>query len=88
MSQQSLKTAARDVRPEHIVEFKNRQSDQGFYNFNTALQFYNEVTGPTGAFAPFVDVHVVLTRDGTTGQFVGYVNGVREQEIRAMVGRR
>jgi hypothetical protein len=61
-----------------IVEFKNLASDRGLYNLNTALNFYNVVTGPGSAFAPNVDVDLVLTRDGVTNLVTGYINGVQQ----------
>src|SRR5262249_13350325 len=61
-----------------IIDFKNLTADQGLYNENTFLDFFNVASGPNGAFSPNTDVQVVLTRDGTTKQVVGYVNGVQQ----------
>jgi hypothetical protein len=58
-----------------IADFHDRADDTGFYQLNTALNFYPVTSGPTGDFSPGVDVHVVLTRDGTTNVVTGYVNG-------------
>jgi hypothetical protein len=55
-----------------IVDFKNRTSDTGLYNFQTSLQFYNVDTGPAAAFVPNVDARLIITRDDTTDLFVGY----------------
>lgn len=61
-----------------LVDFQNRASDTGLYNLNSALSFYNVTTGPDIVFAPNVKTRVVITRDGTSGVFTGYVNGVPE----------
>ena len=61
-----------------ILDFKNRASDTGLYNLNTALNFYNIVTGTSGTIVPAVQTQVVFTRDGTTGTVAGYVNGVQQ----------
>jgi len=45
----------------NLIEFKDRTSDQGFYNFNGFVQFYNVTTSTGTVFAPGVDVHVVIT---------------------------
>jgi len=60
-----------------ILDFKGLAVDAGFYNLNTALNFYPVATGVTGDFANGVTEHVVLTRDGVTGAVIGYVNGVQ-----------
>jgi len=59
-----------------IIDFKDRTSDNGLYNFNTALDFFPVISGPTGAFAPDTFADVLITRDGATNTFSGYVNGV------------
>lgn len=59
-----------------ILEFKNGTSDAGLYNLNSALNFYNIVTGSGGAFAAGDSVNIVVTRDAATRTFVGYVDGV------------
>jgi hypothetical protein len=59
-----------------ILDFKNRTSDNGFYNLSTALNFFPVTTGPAGALSDNTDAQVVLTRDGGTGLVVGYVNGL------------
>ena len=61
-----------------IIDFKDLTSDNGLYNLNTALNFFPEATGPSGAFTANVNAHLVLTRDGGTNQVVGYVNGVQQ----------
>ncbi len=61
-----------------ILDFKNLTVDTGLYNLNSALNFFNEVTGPAGAFAAGSLARVVLTRDDVTDLVVGYVNGVEQ----------
>lgn len=61
-----------------ILDFKNRSSDTGLYNLNTALNFYNIVTGTAGTILPATQNRVVFTRDGATGTATGYVNGVQQ----------
>ena len=60
-----------------LVDFKDRTSDTGLYNLNTALNFYNITTGNPGAFAPDVLARVTITRDASD-LFTGYVNGVQQ----------
>jgi hypothetical protein len=58
-----------------IIDFKDRTSDTGLYNLNNNLNFYNITTGSGTPFVANVDAHLVVTRDGSTDQFVGYVDG-------------
>lgn len=60
-----------------IVDFKNRASDNGLYNLNGNLNFFNRVTGPDAVFTPGGLVDVVLTR-AATGQVTGYAAGMQE----------
>jgi PEP-CTERM motif len=61
-----------------ILDFKDLTSDNGLYNLNTQMNYYNFVTGGPGAFSPDVPVRVVLTRDNATGDVTGYVDGVQQ----------
>ena len=61
-----------------IVDFKTQTADAGLYSYNTQLYFYPASSGPSGAFANNVTLSLALTRDGTTNQVVGYVNGVQQ----------
>jgi hypothetical protein len=61
-----------------FIDFKNLTSDNGLYNYNTDLYFYNEVEGPPGVINNGTTVHVVLTRDAATKEVVGYVNGAQQ----------
>jgi len=58
-----------------ILDFKNQASDDGLYNLNTDLNYFNFSFGPNGAFTAGTPAQVVLTRDLATGLVVGYVNG-------------
>jgi hypothetical protein len=60
-----------------IVEFKGGASDNGLYDLNTSMNFYNIVTGARGAFADQQQVRVTISRDAS-GTFTGYVNGVQQ----------
>ncbi|MCI0376599.1 MAG: proprotein convertase P-domain-containing protein [Gemmataceae bacterium] len=62
----------------HLIDFKNETSDQGLYSFQSRLQFYNVATGGAIVFSPNTMHHLVITRDGTSKQFVGYVDGVQQ----------
>lgn len=61
-----------------ILDFKNLGSDSGLYILNTAFNFFPEVTGASGAFSPNVNARVVFSRDGASGQVLGYVNAVQQ----------
>jgi hypothetical protein len=61
-----------------IIDYKDRGSDYGLYNYNSALQFYPNTAGPAGAFSAFRESHVVLTRNAATLQTVGYVNATQQ----------
>lgn len=65
-----------------VVEFKNRGDDggvdEGWYVYNSTLQFYPVSYGTDEPFVAHVDAHVVLTRDDATDLVVGYVNGVEQ----------
>ena len=41
-----------------LIEFKNLMSDNGLYNLDTALNFFDETTGPSGVFEAGVPVTV------------------------------
>jgi hypothetical protein len=61
-----------------LIDFKDLTSDDGFYTLGTALNFFPEATGPTGAIVLNGERRVVLTRDDATDLVVGYVNGVAQ----------
>jgi hypothetical protein len=59
-----------------LIDFKDRTSDTGLYNISTSLQLYNANVSPSGnLFAANTPAHLIVTRDGATNQFLGYVNG-------------
>lgn len=58
-----------------LVDFLNQTSDTGLYDLNGLLNFYNVATGSTGVITAGQMTHLVITRDGATDQFVGYING-------------
>ena len=62
----------------NLIEFKNRLADTGLYSQNGALTFFDEATGPSGAFSPGVPVTLLLTRNAGTKEVVGYINGVEQ----------
>lgn len=63
----------------NLIDFKNRTSDEGLYARSSgALEYYPSPTGPGGAIAAGTPVHLVITRDAATDQFVGYINGVQQ----------
>ena len=59
-----------------LIDFKARSSDQGLYNLNSALTFYNVggASSAPGAITAGQLVHVIVTRDGSN-LFNAYVNG-------------
>lgn len=61
-----------------IVDFKNLTADTGLYNLDTALNFFNETTGPAGVINAGQTVNVILTRDAATNVVTGYVGGVQQ----------
>lgn len=58
-----------------LMDFQNRTFDQGIYNRDGNLTFYNYGVSGSGAFSADTSVHLILARDGATNQFTGYVNG-------------
>ena len=61
-----------------IVDFKNRTSDSGLYDYLGALSFYNDANGPGNAITENDPVRLVLTRDAGTQLVSGYLNGVQQ----------
>src|SRR6187401_2141016 len=68
-----------------ILDFKNRTSDNGLYIFNSKLQFYPYPRGPDISFSPGVPVTALFTRDATTGEMNGDVNGVCNVQLQTPV---
>jgi hypothetical protein len=59
-----------------ILDFKDRSSDDGFYNYSSSPQFYPTAGGINGSYAPNTLAFTVLTRDASTQLVSFYVNGV------------
>lgn len=59
-----------------LIDIAALGSDNGLYNLNGQLNYYNTATGPSGAFAASQFSQVALTYDGTTTR--GYINGVQQ----------
>lgn len=61
-----------------LIDFKELAVDGGLYSSPTQrLNFYPIAESAGTDFIAHVPLHVVLTRDGTTSQVTGYVNGVQ-----------
>jgi hypothetical protein len=60
-----------------IIDFKEAATDNGFYVFNSALNFYPFALGPSNAIPANTFVQVALTRDGSKN-VLGYVNGLQQ----------
>lgn len=58
-----------------IIDFKDRTSDNGLYNRDGVLNFYNFVSGPANEIAPNTLIHLVLTRDSATNLVTAFING-------------
>lgn len=58
-----------------ILDFHNLTSNPGLYAQDGRLSFAPAASSSILDFAPGMDVHVVLTRDGTTSLVTAYVNG-------------
>jgi hypothetical protein len=66
-----------------LVDFKNRTTDNGLYNYGNKLQFvvnsgFDFVTGAADVFAPGRTVDLAITRDAASQQFIGYVDGIQQ----------
>lgn len=61
-----------------IFDFKNGTSDNGVYYVNGTLQFYQFTPGGPVTIGSNTFMQVVVTRDGSSGNVVGYVDGVQQ----------
>ena len=61
-----------------IVDFKNLTSDNGVYNLNTDVNFYNQSFSGAGVIPTATPVDLIITRDGASGLLEGYINGTPE----------
>jgi hypothetical protein len=68
---------AADTGYRKIVDFKNLSADSGLYNLSRNLNFYPVATGSGQPLLAGQSADVLLTRDGATGTFAGYVNGIQ-----------
>jgi hypothetical protein len=57
-----------------LIDFSNLQSDNGLYTYDLTLQLY-PYPESANVFLPDTPAHVVLTRDGNTGEARAYVDG-------------
>jgi hypothetical protein len=60
------------------ADFKNATSDNGLYNLDGQLNFFDQATGPGAPITANSYRQVVLTRDSVTGTVVGYVDGAQQ----------
>lgn len=58
-----------------IIDFKDRATDRGLYNYFGAIQFFPDTTG-AGIFTPGGMVNIIITRDDATDAFNIYADGV------------
>jgi hypothetical protein len=58
-----------------IIDFKDRTSDNGLYNYEKQLSFYPGTTGGN-SFTVDTPVRLILTRNSSTSTVAGYVNGM------------
>jgi hypothetical protein len=61
-----------------LLDFKDRASDNGLYEYFGTLVFYGGGEGTAQLFMPDTWTDVVLTRDGASARVVGYVNGEKQ----------
>jgi hypothetical protein len=58
-----------------LADFHNLTADPGLYQQNGTLSFSPFASSGVSDFAPGADMHVVLTRDGSTNVVTAFVNG-------------
>lgn len=61
-----------------IVDFKNGTSDNGLYVHDGKLEFFPHASGAAAPLAANRYVQVVLTRNASSKEVVGYVDGVQQ----------
>ena len=64
-----------------LIDFKNLTSDDGLYNIDGILNFYDYSLAATQSLAPGRLIHLVVSRDGTNLLFTSYVDGVLQNSI-------
>jgi hypothetical protein len=62
-----------------LLDFQNRQSDNGFYNINGGLQLYPDTAGPSGVILAGTYYDLILTNNGST--VVAYLNGTQQFSV-------
>jgi hypothetical protein len=61
-----------------LIDFKDKSVDRGLYNQNGGLNFYLSAANTNIGLNPNTLARLVLTRDSSTQQVTGYVNGVQQ----------
>ncbi len=74
----SLATSSATDGYKKIIDFKNLTVDSGAYTFQGKLAFFNTGLSGSTVVGNNNPVRVVLTRNGSTGQTTGYLNGVQQ----------
>jgi CubicO group peptidase (beta-lactamase class C family) len=59
-----------------LIDFKDQSSDYGLYSQDGFITFFPGFTGPTTVINAGMDHHMVITRDGTSNEFITYVDGM------------
>jgi hypothetical protein len=55
-----------------IVDYKDGASDNGVYNLNTGLNYFNSAFGPNGALTGDTLARLIVTRDSATNLITRY----------------
>ena len=58
-----------------LIDFQNLTSDDGLYNIDGVLNFYDYSLAATQTLAPGRMIHLLVSRDGSNGLFTCYVDG-------------
>ena len=69
-----------------IVDFRSRSSDHGLYVRGDRLDLFPDRSGGPTALVANTDFLVVLTRESSTGETKGYINGIRQWTFTGTVG--
>jgi len=64
-----------------LIDFQNLTSDDGLYNLDGMLNFYDYSLAATQSLAPGRLIHLVVSRDRTNLLFTSYVDGVLQIAI-------
>ncbi|HEX3866438.1 MAG TPA: hypothetical protein VHV78_06775 [Gemmatimonadaceae bacterium] len=64
-----------------ILDVADQGSDDGLYDLNGELQFFNETGSTPVSIAANTNIFVVFARDNATNMIAGYVNGVQEFDL-------